>query len=305
MFETVDKRTGEVTKWVPIFNAMNPCPICGKPTGSRKQSYCCASSCGTMVCCGHAIEGGRRLGKAGRIFQIDGKQPAEAVIRNFCKRKRTAASMMSVIAIAAQQAGMDRLPSLARKWGVSTDALLTCGIGCIQGVALERLCGLKYINESVWTIPMYSPEASIIGIRLRPWDLSMHYSVPGSANGLFGPVSMVAGLGPGDTVVVTEGASDTVAMHSMGFFAIGKSCARTCTNEIVALLKGRGIRAVVVRDNDRDGIQGAAETTAALRRAGVDAHTISAPDGAKDVRASKAPVDHWQAQIYNLSPVEP
>ena len=291
MFETINKRTGEVTRWVPVFTDHAPCPICGKPTTKRRSSYCCMSSCGTMVCCGHAGEGGRKFGDAGRIFMLDGSSVVQ--VRNYKRTRRTAVSYMPMLAFIAQYSGGHMLGSLASTWGVSLESLAMCGAGCITNDVLKRFAGQDVRESKVWTIPMYDGRGRVIGIRIRTMNLKGNFSVSGSINGLFGPVPLVRDAPPGSAIIIVEGASDTAAMNDKGFFAIGKASARTTTWEVYNAIRGRGLSAIVVCDGDRDGIEGAEKTVETLADEGIHARICKVPDGAKDVRASGSSVEAW------------
>jgi hypothetical protein len=146
------------------------------------------------------------------------------------------------------------------------------------GVYLSVL-GLGWCKEqNCWTFPMHSDPETVVGIRTRFLDGSKR-SISGSSSGLFmvpNPVKTWP-----STVLVCEGPTDTAAMLSLGFTAVGRPSCSGGTDLLKKLLVGRGV--VIVSDSDEPGQRGAASLLKVLLPVVPYVLIITPP--AKDVRA--------------------
>lgn len=107
-------------------------------------------------------------------------------------------------------------------------------------------------RDQAWAFPMSDHEEFIIGIRLRDKN-GNKFAVKGSKQGLFIPE-----LPPTMDLYVCEGATDPMAILSMGLDAIGKASAMQGPEEIIKfIVKNRIRRVIVIADNDTAGLNGA------------------------------------------------
>lgn len=160
--------------------------------------------------------------------------------------------------------------------------VFSCGIG----VSKESLKYLKvgWSSESQsWAIPMRDGDNKIIGIHLRCSD-GTKKAVISSRNGLFIPQCENQNI-----AYLCEGASNTSALLTMGFFAIGRPSCNSGCEMLKVCLKRLGINCVViVADNDcikvngtRPGQDGAKKLKKEL---GLMSVIFTAPSPLKDVR---------------------
>jgi hypothetical protein len=131
---------------------------------------------------------------------------------------------------------------------------------------------------------MLNADSIIIGIRLRGPVTKEKSSVKGGLGGLFyDPVSM-ASIEHGARVWITEGASDTAALLSVGLDAVGIPSAKSGGELLLAL--GHRIRPsewIIVADGDGPGLESARLLRSELVIvAGV--RIIVPPSGIKDAR---------------------
>ena len=170
-----------------------------------------------------------------------------------------------------------RLHDLARKLGVSVDALRCLKVGYND-------------FDQTYTFPERDGHGNIIGILLR-YPSGPKKRIKGSKSGLSYADAWDDGIGPAFAV---EGPSDTAALMTLGLNAIGRPSNRGGYSHLADLLsdfpEDRNI--VVLGDNDRkvdgfwpgkDGaIQTASEVSKRLERT---VYWALPPDGVKDARA--------------------
>ena len=124
--------------------------------------------------------------------------------------------------------------------------------------ALRRLQVGWCPSNCATTWPMRDASGSIIGLRLRDPNTGSKKSVQGSAAGLFYDPDRFANIESGARVWVAEGASDTAALLSVGFDAVGVPSAKSGADPLLQL--GRRIRPsewIVAADGDGAGIESA------------------------------------------------
>jgi len=161
---------------------------------------------------------------------------------------------------------------LAKSLGVSVDALRRLQVGW-------NPC------QQVTSWPMRNDEGEIVGIRLRDPVTARKWSVRGSdGQGVFYDAQvLIAPLGA--RVWICEGPTDTAALLTLGFIAIGCPSAGV-GGEFIASI-GHRIRPaewVIVADADPTGIEGAKRLQGDLV-AVAPVRIITAPTGCKDARA--------------------
>ncbi len=115
-------------------------------------------------------------------------------------------------------------------------------------VSEESLLKLGFVwswQHKAWTIPMRDGDNKIIGIQLRSDD-GTKKCVTGSRGGLFIPQCETQKI-----AYICEGASNTAALLTMGFFAIGRfNCNSGGDMLKVALNRLKINRVVIISDND-------------------------------------------------------
>lgn len=126
------------------------------------------------------------------------------------------------------------IQNLAAKLGVSEESLVL--LGCCWSP-----------SHCAYGFPMFDGQGRPVGIRLRYLDGTKR-AVAGTHNGLFAPK-----LAPTRPMLVCEGASDTAAALTLGFYAVGRPACNSGIAQLTHWIKRLGIqRAVIVADNDED-----------------------------------------------------
>lgn len=294
MFETINRKTGELITWEGVFTQEHPCPICGKPTTARKKSYCCMSSDKKMVCCGHATEGGRVLGRAGRVFTLTGDEPGRAIMNHErVPRSRTPSAQMFRAWTTARIRQRKDLAELAGYLpGTTSHGVESCGACWItRGDAATS--DLELPTDGAWCFPMTDHVGKIVGLRLRDYYCRSHFAMPGSQDGIFGVHVTHAMPATRDIVMICEGASDAAALASEGIYAIGKPSAKSGHNVVVKFCVFTRCLPIIVADDDADGHLGAEQTADAISKdTGIRPHIIKPPCG-PDARASRSNAAEW------------
>jgi DNA primase len=138
-------------------------------------------------------------------------------------------------------------------------------------------------NYPAWAFPLREPATgTVTGIRLRT-RVGKKFSVTGGKDSLFMPDSLTANDGG---LLVTEGATDAIAAHTIGFAnAVGRPSCTSGTAHVVALVRlHKPARVVIVADNDEPGVRGAEALASVLALHNRDVRVIAPPDE-KDLRA--------------------
>lgn len=132
-------------------------------------------------------------------------------------------------------------------------------LGC-DWSAFARL-GMVWASEyHAWAFPMKNATKMIIGIQLRRLD-GKKLAVKGSHNGLFIPDQPMS-----STVLLCEGASDTAAALTLGFYAIGRQSCSSRMDLVIDFCRANGIREVIiVSDSDEPGLNGAVDLAKVLK----------------------------------------
>jgi hypothetical protein len=126
----------------------------------------------------------------------------------------------------------------------------------IRSLGPDPLCfyrlGMAWAAEyKAWAFPMKDGEENIIGVQLRYPD-GHKRAVKGSRNGLFIPEQPASKF-----AIVCEGASDTAAALSLGYYAVGRQSCAAQSEMLNALIERKGISQVaLIYDNDDPGITG-------------------------------------------------
>lgn len=251
------------TTWLRVSRE-RPCPVC------EKCDWCLVAADGTACICPRT-ESPRRCGDAGFLHRLtDAPRPDGP--RRIVFPSRTAAPDLSALAAEYRAAATgERLATFAADLGVSANSLASYGVGWAA-------------RYPAWAFPMTDlTGGKVSGIRLRP-PTGNKFSERGGKEALFVPDGMAL---DDDVLLVTEGATDAVAAHTIGFLnAVGRASCTGGTAHLVALVRlRRPPRVVVVADNDAPGIRGAETLAPALALHVRDVRVVAPPGGTKDVRA--------------------
>lgn len=283
--------------WVRV-SKRRPCPVC------NRADWCTFSSDGTVAIC-MRVESPTRLRKGGwlhKLVEPDPQQPKPSPPARPAKwadadrepATKTSAEWDGLLAVYGAQTAPGELRRHAADLGVDAEALVRLG-ACWAG------------PHRAWAFPMRDPEGQVVGVRLRA-ENGDKWAIAGSKQGLFLPDGQV-----GDQVgeiLVCEGPTDTAAMLSLDFYAVGRPSCSACVDELVGLLAGRSV--IVVSDNDEakkrpDGSvwypgQEGAEQLATVLFGKTKGVKVIRPIGCKDARAWKrqgATRDLVQAIVAN------
>ncbi|MBL9000774.1 MAG: hypothetical protein JNK25_06520 [Phycisphaerae bacterium] len=261
----------------------HPCPICGKPDWCLiavdyppSRAFC------------QRIPSGTRCGEAGFLHWLTPRGSAPSRTRDFIvpapkpSDPRFGETMLAFQSAACRCA----LGGFADRLGVSIRSLERLGVGRAPGA---------------WAFPMRDATGRIIGIRTRP-DSGGKFCLRDSRLGLFVP----DGLEQGGTLLIAEGESDTAALLTLGFAAIGRPGCGNGTKmmcELVARLHPAMV--VIISDSDKPGLRGADVLARALTVRCRDVRVVVPPSPHKDARAwanGGASHDEIVAAIQSAAP---
>ena len=227
-----------------------PCPACGKP------DWCFFSGDGQSVVCAR-VQSDRRAGEAGWLHSLSAPMPQ---FYSAPREDHPAKDFETIWQRLADRTPTGFAPYQADLLGVSADAL--SAIGCAE------------YHEGVAAFPMKNDRGLIVGVRLRSRD-ARKWAIRGSQQGLF------YGREPGERIIICEGPTDTAAMLSAGFDAIGRPSCRGCVDWTLAACRKRHV--IILADADGPGRVGAYELADKMFRAARTLR-IAEPLGFKDAR---------------------
>ena len=244
----------------PHATKLNPCPICGK------EDWCTFGD-KAMLC--QRVESKWPAVKGGWYHYYGETKP------DYIPKAKLAPKSIDAFGFYRRCADSTLIDNstLANQLGVSIASLnnLYC-VWCNQFKA--------------FAFPMSDANGNHIGIRLRN-SAGFKWAVSGSRQGIFLP-----NVSYNETIKIAylpEGPTDTVALLTMGLFAIGRPTCNSGNDIIKAALKRLKIyRAVIVADNDeikatgkRPGLEGAIKLKKEL---GLSSVIWMPPSPIKDVR---------------------
>ena len=151
----------------------------------------------------------------------------------------------------------------------------------VTPASLERLgCVRANQHRRAYGFPMVNATGDVVGIRLRH-DNDSKSTVKSSRSGLFVPT----GIGKQDALMICEGPTDTAAVLSLGFDAIGRpSCLGHVSMIRQLLLKFNPAPDIVIcADRDGAGLDGARRLATGLLLVAPSVRVIKPPRH-KDVR---------------------
>ena len=210
-------------------NRNNPCPVCGRGDG------CLVEEDGSKAMCSR-IESDKLIGEpfAGGYLHVladDDYRKAKYVP----KRKKQPPS---------PKPNWEKLTADYRN---SLDMVQVVALFGLSAMALDDLLLGWDPVKKVHTWPMKDGKGHIIGIRLRTLQ-GKKFSVPGSKNGLFWPLSVKADST--ELFFIGEGPTDTAALLDLGFPAIGRASCGTGYRYIKEMIEHYDRQVVVVTDKD-------------------------------------------------------
>ena len=239
-------------------SSRSPCPVCGKP------DWCGVTADASAACC-MRIESAKRLRNGGWLHRQRKRAPWEREIpARFVVRVHPSRRDMRELAGRYEHAPLRAdVERLAHKLGVSVDSLRRLHIGW---------------DGEAWTFPMNDGSGNVIGIRRRLPN-GRKLSVRGGREGLFVP----EGLAGAGLLLVCEGPTDTAALLTLDFPAVGRPSCHGGVQLLCKFCRGRGV--VVFADGDDPGRVGARILAQALRLYCPVVRVIRPPDdGLKDAR---------------------
>lgn len=218
-------------KWIMLrVNKNNPCPVCGKPDG------CLVEKDGSAAICAR-IESDKLIGEpfAGgylHILTADDYRKAKYLPKS---KPSDPGPLINWEKLAADYRNNLRNPTeTSQMFGVSMAALDELLIGWDS-------------QKKAHTFPIKDGRRNIIGIRLRTLD-GHKFSVPGSKNGLFWPLSV---KGDSDQLFfVGEGPTDCAALLDLGFSPVGRASCGTGYKYIKEMIEHFHRQVVIFADKD-------------------------------------------------------
>jgi hypothetical protein len=215
-------------------NKNNLCPICERP------DWCLVAEDGSAAICSRISEGStKKAGDAGWLhILIDRPLPQR---RKYVK-PRKATPVIDWTKLAAEYCCNFEPKAMGQvveeKWrqmfGVSMTSLD------------ELLIGWDPAKKA-HTFPMFDGKKNMIGIRLRTPD-GNQFSVPGSKNGLFWPLSTMADTK--ELLFICEGPTDTAALLDMRFSPIGRPSCGAGFQYIKEMIEHHNRQVVIFADKD-------------------------------------------------------
>ncbi len=211
-------------------NKNNPCPVCGRPDGCLVAEDGSAALCSRIESdklCGEPFAGGylhKLTDDYRKAKYVPKRKPSPpGPVINW--EKLNADYRISLIYPVAA----------TRQFGVRMAALD------------ELLIGWD-TEKKAHTFPMKDGRGNIIGMRLRALN-GKHWSITGSKNGIFWPLSVKAD--DNDYLFIAEGPSDCAALLDLGFSPIGRASCGTGYQYIKTMIEHYDRQVVIFADKDK------------------------------------------------------
>ncbi len=237
-------------QWVRVTKA-TPCPVCGH------DSWCSIDATDGTVLCMHA-KSDRPAPGGGWVHRDVVDQPPPPPP----KREKPAHDWAKLAEAYHANLRADELQQFARSLGVDPLALHELGIGR---------------NGVDWTFPMFAADGSVCGIRRRT-PSGEKLAMKDASLGLIRRRHRDEG-----PLLVQEGESDTAAMLTLGFDAVGLPGCGSCHDIVAVYAIGRDV--VVMLDGDDAGTKATARLVPKLLHAAKTVRVVRPPEGIKDARA--------------------
>ena len=240
----------------------SPCPICGKP------DWCLITADQSAAICQRQSEGSvKMVGESGWLHRLRDSDD--------WRSRRTRRVTISCH-------NPQDLGELAKKYEDAASDNAVSGEAFELGLDRKSLRRLHIGRDgSTATFPMVDADGKVIGIRLRLAD-GRKLSVRGGKEGLFVPI----GVDKPNRLLICEGPTDTAALISAGFDAIGRPSCSGGVRLIVDLVRRwRPGEVVIVADGDEPGRLGATRLAKRLALHVSTVKVIVPPEQIKDARA--------------------
>lgn len=250
------------SSWVRATRA-SPCAIC------HGKSWCGITADGGTARCMRATEGGKVHPAGGRTFKL--KDTEFGLVRNHEIVLRPWPNLEPIVTAGIAATDDRRLGALAEDLDLPGPTRL----GAL------RLLRAWSPRPGIAAFPMIGPAGRACGIRYRSRPGS-RWSESGGRDGLFRPLSMIDGA----PLLLPEGATDSVALASLGFAVAGRASCSSGAGLAMSLVRQlRPPSVVVVADPDEPGQRGAHALAQRLALLIDDTCILTPPVGFKDARA--------------------
>ena len=238
-------------QWVEVTKS-SPCPVCDH------DGWCSIDATdGTVLCMRNASDEPVKSG--GWLHR--GNKPPDLPAPP--KRQKSTTDWAKVAAACQARIRPEAVAKLAADLGVDPIALQELGVGT---------------NGVDWTFPMLGPDGAVLGVRRRT-PSGRKLAMKGAYLGLIRRPQPDRD----ETLIVCEGESDTAAMLSLGFDAVGLPGVGTCHDYASAYAIGRDV--VVMLDADKAGAEATTRLVPMLLRTAKTVRVVRPPEGTKDARA--------------------
>lgn len=206
------------------------CPICGK------EDWCAISKDQQFVLCSRVADGSVKRYSFGHLHKVgDRDEPVKLPPRPKYRPPVNFKECMD-----RWDYGFEHLTELANHLGVSVDSLRQLG------------CGLAVTGEyRVFGFPMRNARHEIIGIKYRAYETGRKWCETGSMLGLYIPTTFSYSR----PICIAEGESDTAALLTAGFNAIGRPSVNAGHALLTKFLTNRPIKIFVDRDATEIGLK--------------------------------------------------
>jgi len=249
--------------WIHVTRN-SPCPICGKP------DWCSISADGSVcICMRNSMGSLKPTRNGGWVHRLrDQWRPAlrKLIFTKPKKYRKDLPELMEYYRLLAfKKPG--RIEALAQDLNLPLATLHWLGIGWSE-------------NRQAYAFPMKNGAGRIIGIHLRKRS-GRKLCIPGSRLGLFIP----NGLKKSGRIFLPEGVTDSAALLSVGYAAVGRPSCNSGVDHVVEFLGRQGTReAIIVADRDWPGQRGAEALSDTLVDLVPAVKVITPPQPFKDVR---------------------
>lgn len=231
-------------------NRNRRCPVCEKP------DWCLVSkddpTLPAMAICAR-IESEVRRGEAGWLHVFDDRpHHRQPRYRRVLMDVRQDIDYSDEAQCYAEAGSEGMVSQLACKLGVSDESLHRLRVGW---------CG----GHWAYTFPLSNYAGVIVGINRR-FSNGKKMVFPGHRTGMYLPCDLPTDLS-GQTLLITEGGSDTAAGLDFGYWTVGRFSCTSGLQQLQKLIKRRTPRRVVIiADADEPGRRGAVSLAKSLRR---------------------------------------
>lgn len=268
-------------------NKKTPCKICGK------FDWCLRTRDGAVAICMRVADGSvKRIhcGAAG-----DGYLHRTGPASSSWRPSRVLTHTVATADVADPRFGEfmeswradtrpEALTDVAARLGVSADSLGRLGAAIVNSDQIRETGNPCIYDVGILAFSMRDAAGDVVGIRLRSRN-GRKWAIRGSRNGLFTPVTPP----PSGRILVCEGPTDTAALLTLGYQAIGRPSCSGGRALIVDFVRRHRVRDVaIVADGDDPGRRGAADLATAIVAYVRAVRIINPPAGIKDARAWKA-----------------